>query len=539
MKTEVLLGDEAVARGAIDAGISGAFSYPGTPSTEIFEYIERYIKKDDSIHAVWSANEKVAYEEALGMSYMGKRALISMKHVGLNVAADPFMNSGVTGVDGGIVVAVGDDPGMHSSQNEQDSRVFAKFALVFCFEPANQQEAYDLTRLAFDTSEKFELPVLMKLPTRLAHSRAGVEVQERKKQNEKKTEGIDWMHWNLLPFNSRKRYAALTEKQADMAAFSDSLDDFNKLEINSRKIGVVVSGIAYNYFEENLKHLDEKPSFLKISTYPAPEKKLRELYETVDEILVIEEGYPMLEDGLRGMLNNSPKKILGRYTGHVPRTGELDPDIVYKALTGKAKDKKMKVGMELPGRPPALCAGCPHADTYKALNAAKELVKGQVEVFSDIGCYTLGALPPYNAIKSCVDMGASASMAKGAADAGLDYPVAVIGDSTFGHSGMTPLLGAAREGTNMTLLILDNLTTAMTGGQHSLASGHPLFKVLVGLGVEEDNIKVLTPLPKNHEENTQIIKDAMEHKGVSVVIADRECVQTLKRKLSKKRKEAK
>lgn len=527
MTVEVLLGDEAVARGAIDSGISGAYSYPGTPATEIFEYVERFVRKDKSVHAYWSANEKVAYEEALGMSYMGKRSLVSMKHVGLNVAADPFMNSGVTGVSGGLVVAVGDDPGMHSSQNEQDSRVFASFAMVFCFEPSDQQEAYDLTRLAYETSEKFKLPVLMKLVTRLAHSRAGVQLGKPLPQNEP-LKNIDWKDWNLLPMISRGKYKALTEKQAEMIKFSDA-SDFNKLHLGSKKRGYIINGIAYNYFAENLKNLDDDPSYLKINIYPAPITKIRKLFDHVDEIMVIEEGYPVIEESLRGMLDLTGKKVLGRFSGHVPRTGELNPDIVYTALTGKKKESDYQVEMRLPGRPPALCAGCPHADTYRALNAAKEMIKDQVEVFSDIGCYTLGALPPYNSIKSCVDMGASVSMAKGAADAGLKYSVAVIGDSTFGHSGITPLMGASLEKTPMTVIILDNMTTAMTGGQNSMTTGDNLLRMLDGLGVEKDHVKVITPLPKFHEENAKVIKAEIEHPGLSVIIAKRECIQTAKK----------
>jgi indolepyruvate ferredoxin oxidoreductase alpha subunit len=535
MAIEVLLGDEAVARGAIDAGISGAYSYPGTPATEIFEYVERFAKTDKSIHTRWSANEKVAYEEALGMSYMGKRSLVSMKHVGLNVAADPFMNSGITGVSGGLVVAIGDDPGMHSSQNEQDSRVFASFALVFCFEPSDQQEAYDLTRLAYETSEKFKLPVLMKLVTRLAHSRSGVELAKPFPQNEP-LKDIDWKSWNLLPMISRGKYKALTEKQAEMTKFSDE-SEFNKLHLASKKRGYIVSGIAFNYFAENLKYLDDDPSYLKINIYPAPKSKIRKLFDHVEEIMIIEEGYPVLEENLRGILDSSGKKILGRFTGHIPRTGELNPDNVYTALTSKKKESGHVMGMKLPGRPPALCAGCPHADTYKALNAAKEMIKEQIEVFSDIGCYTLGALPPYNAIKSCVDMGASISMAKGAADAGLKYSVAVIGDSTFGHSGITPLMGASLEKTPMTVIILDNMTTAMTGGQNSMTTGDNLIRLLEGLGVEKDHVKIITPLPKNLEENTKIIKNEMEYPGLSVIIAKRECIQTLKTKPDKDNKD--
>lgn len=535
MAVEVLLGDEAVARGAIDAGISGAYSYPGTPATEIFEYIERFIKKDKSVHAYWSANEKVAYEEALGMSYMGKRSIVSMKHVGLNVAADPFMNSGMTGVDGGLVIAVGDDPGMHSSQNEQDSRIFAAFALIFCFEPSTQQEAYDLTRLAFETSEKFELPVLMKLVTRLAHSRSGVKLGDKLPQKAIRKD-IDWKHWNLLPMISRGKYKALTEKQAEMKKFSDQ-SEFNKLHIASKKRGYIVSGIAYNYFAENLKYLDDDPSYLKINIYPAPESKIKKLYDHVEEIMVIEEGYPVLEDSLRGMLNLNGKKILGRHTGNVPRTGELNPDNVYTALTGKKKENAEQTALKLPNRPPALCVGCPHGDTYKALNKAKEILGEQTEVFSDIGCYTLGALPPYNAIKSCVDMGASISMAKGAADAGLKYSVAVIGDSTFGHSGITPLMGASLEKTPMTVIILDNMTTAMTGGQHSMTTGDNLVALLQGLKVEKDHIKVINPLPKNLDENAEIMKNEIEYRGLSVIISKRECLQTLKSKSGSEKKE--
>ena len=535
MAIEVLLGDEAVARGAIDAGISGAYSYPGTPATEIFEYVERFAKKDNSVHKRWSANEKVAYEEALGMSYMGKRAIISMKHVGLNVAADPFMNSSVTGVGGGLVIAVGDDPGMHSSQNEQDSRIFAAFALLLCFEPSNQQEAYDLTRLAYEASEKFKVPVLMRLVTRLAHSRAGVKLAEKLPQKEA-LKDIDWKDWNLLPMISRGKYKALVEKQTEMIKFSDQ-SDFNKLHLASKKRGYIVSGIAFNYFAENLKHLDEDPSYLKVNIYPAPQSKIRQLFDYVDEVMIIEEGYPMLEDSLRGMLNNPGKTILGRHTGHVPRTGELNPDNVYAAMTGKKKENAKQLDIKLPNRPPALCTGCPHGDTYKALNKAKEMIGKQTEVFSDIGCYTLGALPPYNAIKSCVDMGASVSMAKGAADAGLQYSVAVIGDSTFGHSGITPLMGASLENTPMTVIILDNMTTAMTGGQYSMTSGEPLIKLLEGLNVSKEHIKTINPLPKNLEENAKIMKDEMEHRGLSVIISKRECLQTLKSKPASEKKD--
>lgn len=524
MEEDLLLGDEAVAISAIHSGIAGSYAYPGTPATEIHEYVRRYVKQHNlNIHINWSANEKVAYEEALGVSYAGKRALVSMKHVGLNVAADPFMNSAETGANGGLVLVVADDPGMKSSQNEQDSRYYADFALVFAFEPSNQQEAYDMTRDAFLLSEQLETPVMIKMVTTLAHSRSKIKFQEPLPQPPLKP-ATDWRQWTILPVNARVQFKKLLEKQKKFIEYSEN-SRYNELYINedNKSLGVITSGVGFNYFKECKE--SQNISFLKIGTYPLPVTKIKRLYSHVEKILLIEEGYPFIERKLGGVLGN--EKIIGKLTGHIPITGELTPDSVEKALTGKTKKGK-EINFTPPPRPPALCRGCPHGDLFKALNdAMKDYPEGRV--FSDIGCYTLGALPPYNSLVTCVDMGASVSMSKGAADVGLKGSVAVIGDSTFAHSGMTPLLGAAIENSNMTVIILDNGAVAMTGGQETMATGEGLVNIIKGLGVKEEHIRTIIPLPKNHEENVKILKEELSYNGTSVIISKRDCIQIKKK----------
>ena len=530
MGRQILLGDEAVALGAVHAGLSAGYSYPGTPASEIMEFLIRLAAERKDFIAAWSVNEKVAYEEALGVSFAGKRALVSFKHVGLNVAADPFMNSALTGANGGLVVASADDPGMHSSQNEQDSRYFAQFAQVFCYEPADHQEAYDMTREAYDVSERFGLPVLMRLVTRLSHSRSSVETKEPRAQNE--LQPGDPRDWTLLPVNARRRFGLLLDRQAEMARFSDG-SAFNVLRLNAkdRSLGVIAAGVGYNYFREACGPDGDLPSFLKISTYPLPEGLVRKLVEHVGSVLVIEDGYPFLEKQLKGLFGIAGKTVLGRLSGALPRSGELSPDSVRAALGLEPLPALAKSGLPLAGRPPQLCLGCPHADTFKALNKALESYPGS-GVFSDIGCYTLGALPPYNAIETCVCMGASISMARGASDAGLRPAVSVIGDSTFAHSGITPLLGAAASDVDMTVFVLDNSTTAMTGGQPSFGTGERLLRIIEGLGVPRERIRTIEPLPKNHEKNVGIIREELDHRGLSVVVAVRECVQETRKKRS-------
>ncbi|GHV34375.1 indolepyruvate oxidoreductase subunit IorA [Bacteroidia bacterium] len=535
---KLLLGDEAIAQAAIDAGIAGVYAYPGTPSTEITEYIQAFVEESgEKIHCKWSANEKTAMETALGMSFVGKRAIVCMKHVGLNVAMDPFTNSAITGCNGGLIYVIADDPSMHSSQDEQDSRALAKFAFLPCFEPSNQQEAYDMVFDAFEMSENLKIPVTMRITTRMAHSRAVVKC---KVQNEKcKTISLpkDPMQFILLPANARRQYAQLLTKQTELIEIADN-SPYNKLIINQKSIlGIVSCGIAYNYLMENFP--DTCPySVLKVSQYPFPEKLFMELAENCDEILFLEEGYPVYEEYASYVLSkmqNAKCKIFGRLNGYVPRAGELNANIVQNVKC-KMQNHESILNPQFPilnsevivSRPPSLCPGCPHIDSYNALNEVMNEY-GKFRVFSDIGCYTLGALPPYSAIYSTVDMGASITMAKGASDAGLDHCVAIIGDSTFCHSGMTGLLDCVIENTPITVIILDNSTTGMTGGQDSHAFGR-LYEIVKGLGVEENHIRICVPLRKNHEELVKIIREEIEHQGVSVIIPQRECIQTARRK---------
>ena len=516
---KLLLGDEAIALGAINAGLSGVYAYPGTPSTEITEFIQNNpLARERGVHSRWCTNEKTAMEAALGMSYAGKRALVCMKHVGMNVCADAFVNSAITGVKGGLVVLAADDPSMHSSQNEQDSRFYAKFALVPCFEPSNQQEAYDMMTSAFELSEKLQEPVVLRVVTRLAHSRAGVEVTEpvAEKPLSPSTDA-----WVLLPGIARKKYVALLEKQDAMKQAAEE-SRYNRVEKSASKLGILACGIAYNYVKEAV---GGESNLVKISQYPLPEKKIKALAAECDALMVIEDGQPVVEETVKGLLG-AGYPVKGRLTGDLPRTGELTPDSVAKAL-GKEVGAVYAPAKNMAPRPPQLCQGCGHRDVYTALNQVLAEYPDH-RVFGDIGCYTLGALPPFKSLSSCVDMGASITMAKGAADAGLFPAVAVIGDSTFTHSGMTGLLDAVNDKANITVVISDNLTTGMTGGQDS-AGTNKFEAICLGLGVEPEHVRVVVPLPKNMPEITQVIKEEIEYKGVSVIIPRRECIQTFAR----------
>ncbi|SUB78646.1 thiamine pyrophosphate-dependent enzyme [Porphyromonas macacae] len=520
MQKQLLLGVEAIALGAIDAGISGVYAYPGTPSTEITEYIQNSkIAKERNIHREWSANEKTAMESALGMSYAGKRALVCMKHVGMNVAADCFMNASITGANGGLVIVAADDPSMHSSQNEQDSRVYGKFAMVPVLEPSNQQEAYELTKRGFELSEKLGTPVLLRITTRLAHSRAGVQPAGEVRAENKLTLPEDKRQYVLLPVIAKKRYKVLLDKQKEFVAKAEENPFTEYFDGKDKSKGIVACGIAYNYLMEAFKSRVPYP-VLKMTQYPIPRKQMSRLLDECKEIVVLEEGYPVVEEELKGF--PGLERIKGRLDGTLPRDGELNPDHVAKAF-----DLPTTQGLPVPelvaGRPPALCVGCSHRDVYDALNAVmKEYPDGRV--FADIGCYTLGALPPYEAINTCVDMGASITMAKGASDGGLFPAVAVIGDSTFTHSGMTGLLDAVNEKSNITVIVSDNESISMTGGQESSAL-NKVEQICKGLGVESEHVKCLLPVPRNQEELRKIIREEIEYKGVSVIIPKRICIQ--------------
>ena len=536
---KLLLGDEAIALGAIHAGLSGVYAYPGTPSTEITEYIQgNPLAAERGIHSRWSTNEKTAMEEALGMSFMGKRALVCMKHVGMNVCADPFVNSGMTGVNGGVVVLAADDPSMNSSQDEQDSRFYGKFAMIPTFEPSSPQEAYDMVQQAFDFSEQQKLPVLLRVTTRMAHSRAVVEVKTEPRQQNALNYDAEAKNWVLLPANARRRNDIVTKQQADLeeAAANSTYNIY--LEGQDHGLGIIASGIAYNYVCECFPDGCPFP-ILKVSQYPLPKKLVRRMIAECQRVIIVEEGQPFIEDMVRGVADCPD--IHGKLDGTLPRTGELNPDVVKKAIGHlsplnshlSSVEEVFDPCTDVVPRPPALCQGCGHRDVYAALN---EVLKeyDNPRVFGDIGCYTLGFLPPFRAIHSCVDMGASITMAKGAADAGQWPAVAVIGDSTFTHSGMTGLLDAINENADITVIISDNLTTGMTGGQDS-AGTNKFEAICRGLGLSDEHLRVVVPLPKNMPEITQAIRDELNYHGTSVIIPRRECMQTLQRHLKMKK----
>lgn len=529
---KLLLGDEALALGALHAGLSGVYAYPGTPSTEITEYIQSHpLTKERGIHCDWSSNEKTAMESALGVSYSGKRALVCMKHVGMNVCADAFVNSAVTGANGGLVVVACDDPSQHSSQNEQDSRFYADFAMMPCFEPSNQQEAYDMVREAFDYSEANHIPVLMRLTTRMAHSRAVVEAGEIRRENE--VHFPDELHeknWVTLPVNARKRIRQLADDVLSFENDSVASSDNSYVEGHNHRMGIIACGIAWNYLMESFPDGCPYPT-LKVTHYPFPKDLAREMAATCDAILVLEEGQPLIEEKLRGILYDPEDrrwtKIQGRLDGTLPRTGELTPDCVRVALGLPPMETYSKSEVAVP-RPPALCQGCGHRDFYTALNVVLKEYAPTARVFSDIGCYTLGYMPPFNSFQTCVEMGASITMALGAANSGVWPAVAVIGDSTFTHSGMTGLLDCVNAGASVTICISDNLTTGMTGGQDSAGTGK-LEEICKGLGVEPEHIRTIIPLPKNYPDMEKVIDEELNYTGVSVIICRRECIQTAKR----------
>jgi len=448
-----------------------------------------------------------------------------MKHVGLNVAADVFMNMSVSGINGGLVVVVADDPSMHSSQNEQDSRYYGRFAMIPILEPSNQQECYEITKYAFDLSENMGLPIMIRLVTRLSHSRAGVEIGLRTAEN-KIHLPLNSTQFQLIPMHARGRYQHLVDIQADNRESSEN-SSFNKsFEGKDTSMGIIAAGIAYNYLMENYEDGECPYPILKISQYPLPKTSIKNLFDTCKKILVLEDGYPFIEEIISDFLGEN-RNVIGRLSGHVNRVGELNPDSIKKALGFKVEVTE-SIPKVVSGRPPELCVGCGHRDLFDAINQLGKEQNTQ-KVFGDIGCYALGALPPFNSINTLIDMGASITMAKGAADAGIHPSIAIIGDSTFTHSGMTGLLDAVIENTQITVVISDNSAIAMTGAQDSSASGR-LVNICKGIGVNEEHLKVLTPLHKNLEENINVIREEINYKGVSVIISQRPCVQLSKEK---------
>jgi indolepyruvate ferredoxin oxidoreductase alpha subunit len=527
VQSTLALGVEAVGCAAFDAGIKGAFGYPGTPSTEGFEAVELLIHgAGDGRVAQWAANEKVAYDLAMGMSYSGHRTLVTMKHVGLNVAMDAYANSALTGVRGGLVLLVADDPGMHSSQNEQDSRRLAEFAWLPCLEPSTVQECYDLTFRAFELSEALQVPVMLRIVTRLAHCRAAL--ARRKTQAPTGLGPVPEaavQDWVLIPANARRRYVDLLDKQPRLMAEATPL---NRLIPGTIRRGVALAGMGRAYFGQLLH---ENPALsalsrLEIAAYPVDPALEQAFLAQVDEVVVFEEDYPVLEErlGLRGTA-----QIRGRLDGALPRTGELSPRLLKDALGVEAPVGKAASSLELPIRAPRFCDGCGHVDAYEALKEALVQVGApETRVFGDIGCYTLAAQEPMAAIHAVVEMGASISMAVGAALAGQNPSVAVIGDSTFGHSGLPALLTAVDSGVNVTVIILDNRVVGMTGQQPSQALDQ-VERMVRGMGIPDDQLQVLLPVPKQHDANVAAVTAALRHAGPSVVVFRRECIQSIRR----------
>jgi indolepyruvate ferredoxin oxidoreductase alpha subunit len=410
---------------------------------------------------------------------------------------------------------------MHSSQNEQDSRYFAQFALIPCLEPRNQQECYDMMFEAFDMSEELSLPIMVRLVTRIAHSRAGVATREPRAQNALNP-ARDIRKWTLLPVNARVQYKHLTDKQPELLRRAEE-SSHNQLQLAGHA-GVISCGIADNYLRENLAP-DHDLSVLLIRHYPLPVGKVRELVAHVDELLVLEDGYPLVENMVRGIFGLEGVQVKGRMTG------ELNPDLVREALGQPAPPTAHIPETDIANRPPALCKGCPHTDSFRALNEALSGFENP-QVFSDIGCYTLAALPPLEAIHSCVAMGASIGMAAGAAHAGYTPAVAAIGDSTFSHGGITPLLSAVQQHVNLNVLVVDNSTVGMTGTQRSMSTGETLDQVILGTGIDEEHFRIIEPTPKNHEQNVAVLREELAYDGPSVIVARRACIEALKRRAS-------
>lgn len=457
---KLLTGNEAVALGAYEAGVHFAAAYPGTPSTEILENIAKY----EEIISEWSPNEKVAFEAALGASIAGARSLAAMKHVGLNVAADPLFTTGYTGVNGGMVLVVADDPGLHSSQNEQDNRYYAKHAKIAMLEPSNSQEAKDMVKIAFEISEKFDTLVMLRMTTRVCHSKSLVEPGERK-ELPLKPYVKDLTKYYVAPAVAKQLHVKVEERLKKLEDFSNETD-LNYIEWNDRKIGVISSGVAYEYAREVF---GQKASYLKLGfTHPLPGKKIREFAEKVEKLYVIEELEPYMEEYVRALGFDCTGK------DKIPNIWELNPEIIASSLFEEETPTIQYDKSLVANRPPTLCAGCPHRGFFYGLSKRKNVM-----ITGDIGCYTLGGADPLRAMDTTICMGASISVGHGAKKVFDRYKkdmrvVSVIGDSTFFHTGINSLLDVVYNKSNTITCILDNRVTGMTGHQDHPGTGYTL-----------------------------------------------------------------
>ena len=525
MDKEILLsGDDAIGRGAIEAGISLATSYPGTPATEILTYIARNFSGD----AEWSVNEKVAFETAIGASYAGKRAICSMKHVGLNVASDPLMTVAYLGIKGGLVLAVADDPGAYSSQNEQDSRFYAKFAKIPCLEPSDSQEAKDMTIMAFELSEKTGLPVMLRTVTRISHAYSPVKMGVVREQNPLLLKK-DPANMIAVPSNVLRCHRKLHDKQESLLQWGEK-SGLNRIFKDGQKKGIITCGIGYVYAKE----YGPEYAILKIAYYPFAETLIEEFVKGLEEVWVLEEGEPVIEEIAR----RYSSRVKGKISGEITSTGELGPDVLAEYIPGwSLGQSSYETSVPLPSRPPVLCPGCPHSKLYDALKAVQPTFTA-----GDIGCYTLGANPPYQIVDTCLCMGAGISKAAGIAKQGVKRVAAVIGDSTFIHSGIPALINAVYNKANILVLILDNSSTAMTGHQPTPLTGltakgeeggkTSLEELCKSCGVH--SIEVTDPYDVDKTE--ALLKEKLDAEGVNVVISRRPCVFVTRRLMKMKRK---
>lgn len=513
-----MMGNEAIARGVWESGVRVAVAYPGTPSTEILETVAKYPRED--IEAQWATNEKVALDVAIGASFAGERAFVAMKHVGLNVALDSLMSQTYIGVNGGLVLAVCDDPGIHSSQNEQDTRLIAALAMIPVLEPSDAQEALDFVRTAFEISERFDTPVIVRSTTRLSHTRSVVEVGERLplsafgfKENPAKNV--------MIPANARQRHPVLLEREQALAEYCVT-SPLNRWEEGAADYGIITAGISFSY----VKDVAPEAHVLKLGiTWPVRTEKLRAFCASVKRILVIEELEPVIEQAVRDLGFAVEGKALFSRTGEFsPRT--VRDGLVKAGLLSAQASSARGVEPEPLVRPPVLCAGCPHTSSYMALRAVDARVCG------DIGCYTLAVVEPLRAIDVCVAMGSSIGMAVGMAKAGTESKpiVATIGDSTFLHAGIPPLIDAVYNKANITVIILDNHTTAMTGGQDHAGTGITLRGDVTERVNFEELVRSIGVTSVRHVDSYdlasmyQTLREAVAEKGVSVLISDRPCV---------------
>ena len=520
----LMSGNEAIARGAYEAGVRFAAAYPGTPSTEIMEEFSKY----DGVYAEWSPNEKVAVEVAIGAALGGEKALAVMKHVGVNVAADPIFTVSYTGTNGALVIVSADDPSLHSSQNEQDNRNYAKFAKIPMLEPADAGEAKEYIKLAFELSQMFDTPVFFRSTTRVSHSKSVVDLKEPEKYKDKTGFVYDAEKYVMVPINARVRRVEVEKRQKALKDFVETFPE-NKIEMGNPEIGIITAGMPYNYAKEVFPDY----SYLKLGmVYPLPEKLIREFASKVKKIYVIEELDPYLEEQIKAMgISVTGKEIF-------PYTNEFDPGIIKNAIQGNSGQAVSPYKETLAPRPPNLCPGCPHRGLFYALKKQKVYVHG------DIGCYTLSYMKPLEGLHSCICMGASIGMAHGMSKAlkekGKGKVVGVIGDSTFLHSGITPLLNMAYNNSDALIIILDNSTTAMTGMQEHPGTGYTLMgkeakkvnltDLVSALGIE--NIKVIDPM--DLQATKTAIKEELAKDGPSVIIAQRPCALFKRSKIKPK-----